>query len=62
MFNTKYRIVRDSWLGFEVQIWRWWWPFWTDHFNGKITNTFATVDRAEEFIKTGHVVKYVDAP
>lgn len=24
----KYRIVRDSYAGYEVQFKTWWWPFW----------------------------------
>lgn len=26
--RTRYRIVTDCYNGFEVQAWRWWWPFW----------------------------------
>ena len=45
---TKYRIVTDEWAGFEVQSWRWWWPFWIE-VGG--TNTHRTIQAAEEYAK-----------
>lgn len=24
----KYRIVHDKYCGYEVQVWRWWFPVW----------------------------------
>lgn len=47
-----YRIVRDEWDGYEVQRWRWWFPFWLqccEH--GYISNTHMSVEEAEEFIE-----------
>lgn len=32
MFETKYRVVPD-WFAhwrFQIEIWRWYWPFWTE--------------------------------
>lgn len=26
--RRRYRIVRDNYAGFEVQVWRWWLPIW----------------------------------
>lgn len=45
---TKYRIVTDNYLGYEVQQWSWYWPFWiqTNH-----TNTHATEEVAEQWIR-----------
>lgn len=45
---SEYRIVRDKFLGFEVQHRTWWWPFWrqTD-----FVNTHASVEEAEKFAR-----------
>ena len=40
-----YRIVRDHFNGYEVQSWRWWFPFWIQ---GR-TNTHSTVAQAEQY-------------
>lgn len=47
MFKNQYRIVRDSYLGYEAQIKYWWWPFWF----AIDCNTFPSVERAEEFAR-----------
>ena len=47
MKMKKYRIVKDGYLGFEAQVWRWWWPFWTQM---NFTNTHLTIEKAIEFI------------
>lgn len=52
-----YRIVTDNYLGYEAQVWRAWFPFWVQIGH---TNTFKTVEEAENFIKNRGVVKYVD--
>lgn len=46
--KNKYRIVRDSYAGYEVQIWRWWWPFWV---MADFCNTHATLEKAREFAR-----------
>lgn len=55
-----YRIVRDRWLGYEVQ-WRYWWmPFWVQ---ASFSNTHSTIEKAEEFARN-HArpqVKYLGA-
>lgn len=43
----KYRIVTDNYAGFEVQSWRWWWPFWIQG----TTNTHVTVEDAEAYAR-----------
>lgn len=50
-----YRIVRDRYAGFEVQWWRWWWPFWEQ----PRTNTHETVEKAEEWARNRGVVKHL---
>lgn len=54
---AKYRIVRDRFAGYEVQSWRWWFPFWCQ----PTTNTHCTVEDAEkwarEWADRKHVVK-----
>jgi hypothetical protein len=44
MSRNEYRIVRDGYLGFEVQWKPRWWPFWT-----RRGNTHQTVEKAEEW-------------
>lgn len=46
-FKPKYRIVADSFAGYEVQIKQWWSPFW---FQIGI-NTFTSVEKAQNFIE-----------
>ena len=53
----KYRIVTDSYLGYAVEVWRLWWPFWVE----LGCNTFSTEERAEAHIRKSikKVVRYV---
>lgn len=49
---AKYRVVKDTFLGFEVQK-RFLWIFWFET-RGKISsisNTFSTLNEAKEWIK-----------
>lgn len=46
--TVKYRIVKDAYLGYECQIWRFWFPFWIEI---GFTNTFRTLERAINFIE-----------
>jgi hypothetical protein len=41
---AEYRICTDSWLGYEVQVRRWWWPFWVQ---ADFSNTHPSIERAE---------------
>jgi hypothetical protein len=43
----KYRIIRDGYSGYEVQVWRIWFPFWIQC---GITNTHHTIDEAKKAI------------
>jgi len=54
---TKYRIVRDKYLGYEVQSWSWWFPFWRPH---DFCNTHPTLERAKEYIVKLKEVHYID--
>lgn len=55
--KNRYRIVEDHYLGYEVQIWRWRWPFWTMWGY----NTFKSIEEAETWakIRKRSVVKYL---
>ena len=52
-----YRIVRDTYSGYEMQYRTWWWPFWSM----PRCNTFRSIELAQEWAE-GHacsVVKYL---
>jgi hypothetical protein len=55
---ASYRIVKDGFAGYEVQVWRWWLPLWIQA--GGI-NTNSTIDGAERYARAhaGGVVKYL---
>lgn len=72
MFKNKYRIVRDSYCGFEVQVWRWWYPFWRQCYG---SNTLPSLHEARRLAKRhmegkprrdpkptdcGTVIEYID--
>lgn len=46
VLRPYFRIVRDDYLGFEVQSWRWWFPFWVQ---SGFCNTHKTRIEAEEY-------------
>jgi len=48
----KYRIVTDKWLGFELQYKKWYYLFWVQMHKVGFTNTFASVEAAENWLKT----------
>jgi hypothetical protein len=48
MFKTRYRVVTDSYLGFEAQVRYWWWPWWLLTQEG---NTHPSIEKALEHIK-----------
>lgn len=55
----RLRIVTDSFLGYEVQVWRWYWPFWVQ---ADFVNTHSSVDRAEKWAEAysaRFVIKYL---
>lgn len=43
----KYRIVTDRYLGYEVQVWRIYFPFWIQL--GWV-NTHSSIEKAKEYI------------
>lgn len=53
MFKTKYRVVTDSYSGYEVQFKLWWWPFWMQAHGpgGARANTFNNLENAIEYAK-----------
>ena len=60
MFKTKYRIRRDAYAGYGVQVWRWWWPFWYNfHSNTRHSITEAEY-LARQHMEIGRVVKVLD--
>lgn len=48
MFSYKYRVARDRFYSrmWAVQVWRWWWPFWSEWGNGMLNSQ----QEAEELI------------
>ena len=50
---VRYRIVRDSYNGFECQKWRIWFPFWIQM---GFTNTHPTLEKAINYITNRGVV------
>lgn len=46
--KRRYRVVRDNYLGYEAQHWRWWWPFWEQM---GVYNTHSSLEDAREFIR-----------
>jgi hypothetical protein len=53
--KNKYRIVKDRFLGYEVQIKNWWFPFfWFEMLDQRTlfvgTNTFESLEKAKEFL------------
>lgn len=57
LFKTRYRIVTDRFNGYEVQHRPWWCPFYYMPY----TNTFHSVERAEQAAEAMNkrVVKYL---
>lgn len=47
MAENQYRIVRDSYAGYEVQIKRWWFPVWMQ----PRVNTHCSEKAAEEWAR-----------
>ena len=42
----RFRITTDVYAGYEVQIWRLWWPFWIQY----RMNTFACIEDAKAYL------------
>lgn len=57
MPKKKFRIVRDDYLGYAVEVWRWYCPFWIEH----NYNSHKSVDDARVYARQKsmpHVVEY----
>jgi len=58
LFKDHYRIVEDTYLGYEVQKKRWWFPFWLEI---NFANTHTTLEKAKEYLeKSKQKVVYKD--
>ena len=57
MMKPRYRIVTDAYLGYQVEWWRWYWPFWCM----PNVNTFSSLEQAEKWARAHGrgVVKYL---
>lgn len=53
----RHRIVKDTYSGYECQIWRLWFPFWMQI---GWSNTHSSIDKAKAFIKDRHWTMEVD--
>ena len=51
--KNKFRIITDNYRGYEVQIKRWWFPFWVECWRDGMVNSFSSVDDAKKWIKVG---------
>ena len=52
-FHSKFRIITDNFNGFEVQIKRWWFPFWVQCNYYDLVNSFSSIKEAKDWIKKG---------
>jgi len=55
--ETRYRIVKDNYCGYEVQVRRWYFPFWIQH---GLFNTHSSIEGARQYIEglSNQVVEY----
>ena len=53
---TKFRIVCDNFRVYQVDWWRWYWPFWTMHGG---SNTHMSIEAAKKYIDRIRFVKYI---
>jgi len=65
LFKDKYRIVRDNYCGYEVQVKKWWFPFCWFQCGGDMyddVNTHFSTEKARahiEKLKTNKKKNYV---
>jgi len=57
VFKPKYRIIADTYAGYEVQVRKWYSPF---YFQIGFTNTHITIEKATEFAKQHANKIYLD--
>lgn len=53
LFKRRYRIIKDNYLGYEVQSRMWFLPIWIECSSemGIMTNTYRSIEEAKEFIQ-----------
>ena len=47
-FTPKFRIITNNYNQYEVQIKRWWFPFWVQY---GIANSFSNIEKAKELVR-----------
>lgn len=58
---TKYRIVKADWSGYEVQVWRLWFPFWVQTAFNSAYDNLDSAKRCVDILKdTGKKVVWKD--
>lgn len=51
-FSNRYRIIEDDYCGYEVQVKRWFFPFWFQVWGeASPTNTSGTLVKAKELVE-----------
>jgi len=53
----RFRIVRDAYLGYEIQVWYLFFPFWIQWND---VNTFGSIEEAKEIIDSYKTPVYID--
>jgi len=61
IFKNSYRIITDNYNGYEVQIRRWFFPFWVQIGEQGFTNTNPSIESAKQLIQR-HKKGFVVAP
>ena len=46
--SKRYRIVKDNYCGYEVQVWRIWFPIWIE---SNYINTHSSLEKAKKHIE-----------
>lgn len=54
--KNKYRIIKDSYNGYEAQVKHWWFPFWVQIWRVGFVNSCSSVEEAEKLCR-GHASK-----
>lgn len=55
LFSNKFRIVTDIFSGYEVQIKRWYFPFWIQCWKHGAINTFSSIEDAKQWVINGRI-------
>jgi hypothetical protein len=54
-FWVRYRIFQDEWEGYEVRVWKFWWPFWVECYG---SNTHKTIDGVTHPVASVTLITY----